>query len=132
MVRCAAVQRPVAPCSGRAAGRHDKKWRHRRRAWGTFWMAGEHFGWLGNISHCPPQTILGKQGALQKFLGKILGMNFCSSNALLKLLNIALFPQWNLFCDFFMWFFLRFCKSVLLKMLPQNIQFLKILKSLVF
>ena len=25
-------------------GRHEKKRRHRRRAWGTFWMAGEHFG----------------------------------------------------------------------------------------
>ena len=36
-------------------------------------------------THCPPQTILGKQGALQKFLGEILGMNFCSSSALLKL-----------------------------------------------
>ena len=27
-------------------------------------------------SHCPPQTILGKQGALQNFLGEILGMSF--------------------------------------------------------
>ena len=83
-------------------------------------------------THCPPQTILGKQGALQKFFGEILGMNFCSSNALLKLKNNALFTRWNLFCDFFMWFFLWFCKSVLVKMLPQNIQFLTILKPLVF
>ena len=59
-----------------------------------------------SIVHCPPQTILGKQGALQKLFGKILGMNFCSSNALLKLKNDALFIRWNLFCDFFMWFFM--------------------------
>ena len=49
--------------------------------------------WNTLLSHCPPQTILGKQGALQKFFGKILGMNFCSSNALLKLKNNALFVE---------------------------------------
>ena len=94
----------------------------------------KHWALRNSISeaHCPPQTILGKQGALQNFFGEILGMNFCSSNALLKLKNNALFTRQNLFCDFFMWFFLWFCKSVLVKMLPQNIQFLKILKSLVF
>ena len=27
-------------------------------------------------THCPPQTILGKQGALQNFFWEILGMNF--------------------------------------------------------
>ena len=57
-------------------------------------------------THCPSQIILGKQGALQKIFEEILGMNFCSSNALLKLKNNALFTRWNLFCDFCMWFFL--------------------------
>ena len=88
--------------------------------------------YLCPFTHCTPQTILGKQGALLNFLGEILGMSFWSSNSLLKLKNDALFTRLNHFGEFFMWFFLWFCKSALVKMLPQNIQFLKILKSLVF
>ena len=55
---------------------------------------------LEYYAHCPPQTILGKQGALQKIFGEILGMNFCSSNALLKLKNNTLFTRWNFFVIF--------------------------------
>ena len=63
--------------------------------------------------HCPPQTILGKQSVVKKILGEILAMNVCSSNALLKLKKQRpIYP--------------------VEPFLPQNIQFLKILKSLVF
>jgi len=105
------------------------------------WMAGGGGGWrgagLGNQWRKMRRTLyptdnLGKTGCTPKFFGEILGMSFWSSNSLLKLQNDALFTWWKLFGDFFMWFFLWFCKSALVKMLPQNIQFLKILKSLVF
>ena len=82
--------------------------------------------------HCPPQTILGKQGALRKFVWKILGMNYFSSNALLKLKNNALFTRWNLFCDFFMWFFLVILQISTCKNVATKHTFLKILKSLAF
>ena len=45
-----------------------------------------NIAWHGMVvsTHFPPQTILGKQGALQKFFGEILGMNYCSSNDFAK------------------------------------------------
>ena len=83
-------------------------------------------------AHCAPQTILEKQGELHTFFGGILGMSFCSSNSLLKLKNNALLSQWHLFCNLFVWFLLWFCKYVVVKRLPQNIQLPKILKPLFF
>ena len=39
-----AQDRRGLPAPTHPASRHEKKCRHRRLAWGTFWMAGEHFG----------------------------------------------------------------------------------------
>ena len=43
-----------------------------------FDLKKEGFRWFltAPLAHCPPQTILGKQGALQIFFGEILGMSF--------------------------------------------------------
>ena len=48
-------------------GRVDKKRRHRRRAWGTFWMAGEHFGPKFTL-FCHIVKFVGKYPLLTLFL----------------------------------------------------------------
>ena len=71
-----------------------------------------------STTHCPPQTILGKQGALQIFWGKCIAQTEKTTPYL---------PGGTFFVIFSYGFSCDFANQYL----PQNIQFLKILKSLV-